>query len=91
MVLLLSCRADVDNFAVLENEEVVLFGESFEPLNGLFAKVANNIDMSFEDSDVEAEIYRDEPALAKLWMGTVWVCYYLCIAADSPCSLCWRR
>lgn len=55
MVLLLDCVANVDEFAVFEDEEVVLPGERLEAGNCFGAEVGNDIDVCFQDSDVGTE------------------------------------
>jgi hypothetical protein len=55
VILLLGSSANIDELAVLENEEVVLFGKGKQTLNSFFSKVPDNIYMRLEDGDVGAE------------------------------------
>lgn len=57
MVLFLHGVANVDEFAVFENEKVVLLGELGKALGGLFAEVGENVDVCFEYGDVWTEPY----------------------------------
>lgn len=55
VVLLLDCGANVDEFAVFEDEEVVCAGEGGERGEGGGAEVGEDVDVGFEDGDVRAE------------------------------------
>lgn len=57
VVLLLNCVADVDEFAVFEDEEVVLFGEGFEAGNCFFTEVGEDVDVGFDHGDVGAQTW----------------------------------
>jgi hypothetical protein len=56
VILLLDGAANVHEFTVFEDEEIVLLCKCRKAMNGFFAEVGDNIDMSLEDSDVRAEI-----------------------------------
>lgn len=60
MVLFLDCVADVDEFAVFEDQEVVFFGDCFEAAGGFGAEVGEDVDVGFEDGDVGTEFYTKE-------------------------------
>lgn len=55
VVLLLDCVADVDEFAVFEDEEVVFGGEGFEAGNGFFAEVGEDVDVGFDYGNIGAQ------------------------------------
>lgn len=55
MILLLHCCADVDEFAIFEDEEVVASGEGDEGGEGGWGEVGEDVDVRFEDRDVGAE------------------------------------
>lgn len=52
VVLLLNCVADVDEFAVFEDEEVVFGGHGFEARDCFFAEVGEDVDVGFYHGDV---------------------------------------
>lgn len=60
MVLLLDRVADINEFAVFEDQEVVFFGDCFEAAGGFGAEVGEDVDVGFEDGDVGAEFYTQE-------------------------------
>lgn len=67
MVLFLDRVADVDEFAVFEDEEVVFCGEGFEAGDCFGTEVGEDVDVCFYDCDVWAEACGVECRL-------VWVC-----------------
>jgi hypothetical protein len=58
VVLLLDCVADVDEFAVFEDEEVVFLGEGLEAGDCFFAEVGEDVDVGFDYGDVGAQTWR---------------------------------
>lgn len=57
MVLLLDRVADIDELAVLEDEEVVFLRDLLQALHSIFAEVGDQIDVNLEDSDVWTQLY----------------------------------
>lgn len=57
VVLLLDGVADVDEFAVLEDEEVVFLGEGLEASDSLVAEIGEDVDVGFYDGDIGTEAY----------------------------------
>ena len=57
MILLLDCVADVDKFAVFEDEEVVLCCERLQAGECGGGEIFEDVDVRFEDGDVGAEAY----------------------------------
>lgn len=55
VVLLLDGVADVDEFAVFENEEVVLLGQCLQAIDGGGAEIRQDIDVGFNDGNVWTE------------------------------------
>lgn len=55
MVLLLDCVADVDEFAVFEDQEVVLCCERLEAGKCGGGEIFEDVDVCFEDGDVGAQ------------------------------------
>lgn len=55
VVLLLDGVADVDEFAVFEDEEVVFCGERFQACDCFGAEVGEDVDVGFYYGDVRAE------------------------------------
>lgn len=56
MVLFLDCVADINEFAVFEDQEIVFFGDAFQAGGGFGAEVGQDVDVGFEDGDVGAEL-----------------------------------
>lgn len=55
VVLLLYSVANVDKFAVLKDEEVVLLSEGLEAIDGLGTKVGEDVNMGFDNGNVGTE------------------------------------
>lgn len=55
VVLLLNAMADAHELALLEDEEVVLWGERLEASDGLVREVGDQVDVRLEDANVGAE------------------------------------
>ena len=55
VVLFLDGVADVDEFAVFEDQEVVFLREGLESRDGFFAEVREDVDVGFDDGDVRTE------------------------------------
>lgn len=57
MVLFLDGVADVDEFAVFEDEEIVFGGEALEAGDGLWAEIGEDVDVSFENGNKWTEFF----------------------------------
>ena len=57
MVLFLNRIAYIDEFAVLEDEEVVICSKDFETGDGFIAEVGNDVDVRFEGGDMGTKLY----------------------------------
>ena len=55
MVLLLDCVADINKFAIFEDEEVVLGCEGIETGNSFVAEVGEDINVCFDHCNVRAK------------------------------------
>jgi hypothetical protein len=62
VVLFLDCVANINEFAVFKDEEVMFFGECAEAGRGFVAEVGEDVDVGFEDGDVGAELCINELA-----------------------------
>lgn len=55
MVLFLDCVADIDKFAIFEDQEVVLDCEGIEAFNSFIAEVGENINVCFDHCNVRTK------------------------------------
>jgi hypothetical protein len=53
--------SDIDEFSVLENEEFMLFRQSLQTSDCVWAKVLDYVDVGFQDGDVRPEDYIRHP------------------------------
>jgi hypothetical protein len=56
MVLLLDGVADIDEFAVLEDQKVVLLSQHIQAIDSVDAEIGEDIDVCLDDGDVGTEI-----------------------------------
>lgn len=56
VVLLLDGVADIDEFAVLEDQKVVLLSQNIQALDSVDAEIGEDIDVCLDDGDVRTEI-----------------------------------
>lgn len=57
MVLFLDGVADIDEFAVFEDEEIVFGGEALEAGDSLWAEIGEDVDVRFENGNVWTEFF----------------------------------